>query len=199
MPDIYLFPEIEIQTIEGTIRKGIADEVTRLFYDAVKDYRYKLQYRREYEVNGKIIPYIHTVLEIQPPKANRIVVHEVIYSDVPYKPGNPPKPGKHIVAFIFQAWQVRADRLLIKIQYAPFYADIVQNVVSNSGFEASKKIRPTERRDLDEDEVNRRKEVVRKAEEIRKENPKLLWTKIAEDMDIPERTLRDWRHNPRYR
>ncbi len=50
---------------------------------------------------------------------------------------------------------------------------------------------------LTPDEIKARKEVVKKANLIFNEaNPKKTWKEIANDLGIPERTLRGWRHNP---
>jgi hypothetical protein len=52
---------------------------------------------------------------------------------------------------------------------------------------------------LTKDEIKRRKKIVKDAERIfRESNPKKTWKQIAYELDIPERTLRDWRHNPQY-
>jgi len=52
---------------------------------------------------------------------------------------------------------------------------------------------------LTPDEIKRRKKIVKEAERIFKSSdPKKTWKQIANELDIPERTLRDWRHNPQY-
>ncbi len=43
-----------------------------------------------------------------------------------------------------------------------------------------------------------RRAVVRKANELRLADPKRQWKEIAKELDLPERTLREWRHNPHY-
>jgi len=60
-------------------------------------------------------------------------------------------------------------------------------------------IRKTGRYRLSEEEIKNRKNIVKQAEKSKRENPDLLWEKIASDLLIPERTLRDWRHNPLYK
>ncbi len=52
---------------------------------------------------------------------------------------------------------------------------------------------------LTDDEINYRKDKVSEANKIKKESPDLYWKEIAKRMDIRERTLRDWRHNPIYK
>jgi len=52
---------------------------------------------------------------------------------------------------------------------------------------------------LTEEEIARRKELVATAELLRREKaPPKKWIEIAKALDISERTLRDWRHNPMY-
>lgn len=52
---------------------------------------------------------------------------------------------------------------------------------------------------LTQDEIRQRKKIVKEAKRIFKESdPKKTWKQIAYELDIPERTLRDWRHNPQY-
>jgi hypothetical protein len=52
---------------------------------------------------------------------------------------------------------------------------------------------------LTEDEVKRRKKIVKDANRfMRESNYVKTWKQIAIELDIPERTLRDWRHNPIY-
>ncbi len=52
---------------------------------------------------------------------------------------------------------------------------------------------------LTHDEIKRRKKIVKDAERIfRESNPRKTWKQIAYELEIPERTLRDWRHNPQY-
>lgn len=43
-------------------------------------------------------------------------------------------------------------------------------------------------------EVKSRKEIVKKANKMKKENPLMYWKQIAIELDIPERTLRYYRH-----
>ena len=43
-----------------------------------------------------------------------------------------------------------------------------------------------------------RKEIVRQANKLRIEDPQKTWKAISREIGIPERTLRDWRHNPKY-
>lgn len=52
---------------------------------------------------------------------------------------------------------------------------------------------------LTEDEIKQRKNIVNKAEEMRSNTPGIKWKAIALELDVPERTLRDWRHNPTYK
>lgn len=47
------------------------------------------------------------------------------------------------------------------------------------------------------DDITYRKEIVKKAEEIHRDTGK-SWKLIARQLGIPERTLRDYRHNPLY-
>ena len=52
---------------------------------------------------------------------------------------------------------------------------------------------------LTQNEIRGRKKIVKEAEKVFKESvPKKTWKQIADEFDIPERTLRDWRHNPIY-
>lgn len=48
---------------------------------------------------------------------------------------------------------------------------------------------------LTEDDNIYRHEIVEKANKIRSDNPLKTWREIAREIDKPERTLRDWRHN----
>jgi hypothetical protein len=49
---------------------------------------------------------------------------------------------------------------------------------------------------LTKDEIKTRKKVVKEAERLRRESDnKKTWKQIANELDIPERTLRAWRHN----
>jgi hypothetical protein len=57
------------------------------------------------------------------------------------------------------------------------------------------------RGDLTTPEINYRREKVRRANQIKEQDPPKTWKEIAKDkeIDLPERTLRDWRHNPLYK
>lgn len=53
---------------------------------------------------------------------------------------------------------------------------------------------------LTKSEIKTRRKIVSEAERIYKESsPKKTWKQVAYELDIPERTLRDWRHNPIYK
>ena len=47
-------------------------------------------------------------------------------------------------------------------------------------------------------EAEQRKKMVAEAIRLRNESPRMAWKEIAKTLDIPERTLREWRHNPHY-
>jgi hypothetical protein len=51
---------------------------------------------------------------------------------------------------------------------------------------------------LTKDEIDNRRKIRKKAEKIKRKNPEKYWKEIANELEIPERTLRDWRHNPIY-
>lgn len=52
---------------------------------------------------------------------------------------------------------------------------------------------------LTPEEIKRRKRIVKEAIRLfNQADPKKTWKQIAYELDIPERTLRDWRHNPQY-
>lgn len=48
---------------------------------------------------------------------------------------------------------------------------------------------------LTDEEIARRQEIVKQAEQLKASDPRKKWKEIAYELDIPERTLRDWRHN----
>jgi hypothetical protein len=48
---------------------------------------------------------------------------------------------------------------------------------------------------LSKDEISFRRQKVKEAEGMRKKDPQRPWKDIARELGIPERTLRDWRHN----
>lgn len=51
----------------------------------------------------------------------------------------------------------------------------------------------------DQTDISYRRKIVRKANEIyRTRKPRPKWVAIADELEVPERTLRDWRHNPVY-
>jgi hypothetical protein len=51
---------------------------------------------------------------------------------------------------------------------------------------------------LTEEDIKSRKQTVKRATKLRREsNNRKLWKQIAEELDIPERTLRYWRHDYR--
>jgi len=201
-----LLPHIEFETIDRTIPNGKADEIIRFFYDAVKKHDGH-QYFRDYLIKGEVVKHVHSIWKIEPPKDNRLKALEVIYSANEYKPGDPPRLPKHITGLDVKAWQIQTDLARVKIQYVPFYADIVQAIFPNASREVTPAAdaTPTEKQKhkahyrLTKDDIRYRKNIVKKAEALRKENPKLLWQKIADEVGVPERTLRDWRHNPIYK
>ncbi len=51
---------------------------------------------------------------------------------------------------------------------------------------------------LTDEDTTYRRGIVQSANQMRKETPGRGWVSIARDLGIPERTLRDWRHNPTY-
>jgi hypothetical protein len=57
-----------------------------------------------------------------------------------------------------------------------------------------------DKRKLSKDDIALRRKIVAKAEKMRKRYPAMTWKAIADhkEIDTPERTLRDWRHNPTY-
>lgn len=74
-----------------------------------------------------------------------------------------------------------------------------QNSVSSfDEKEKSEKTKQKGRYRLTPEEIKNRKEIVKKAKKIKKDNPSKLWKQIATELEIPERTLRDYRHNPIY-
>jgi hypothetical protein len=203
-----LFPKIEIKTLERVIPDAKAEEVTQLFYDAVKKYD-PFQWTQNYSFDGIEKTFVHTIWKIEILVNNRLKVHDVIYADPIYEPGDPPRTPMHILDLNFQAWQIQFNRVLVKIDYSPFLADTVINLLSCFKLEPPPEsfskpphfeVRQQKGRGkLGKDEIQRRKKIVREAEKIKKENPDFLWEKIADDLGIPERTLRDWRHNPTYK
>lgn len=57
-----------------------------------------------------------------------------------------------------------------------------------------KKVKPKGRSRLTREDIKKRKEIVKKANKMKKENPQLYWKQIAVALDIPEKTLRHYRH-----
>ncbi len=57
-----------------------------------------------------------------------------------------------------------------------------------------KKVKPKGRGRLTREDIKKRKEIVKKANKMKKENPQLYWKQIAVALDIPEKTLRHYRH-----
>ena len=52
---------------------------------------------------------------------------------------------------------------------------------------------------LTPEDIKQRKNIVRQANRIRRENPGCNWKWVAQQLDhMSDRTLRDWRHNPKY-
>jgi hypothetical protein len=77
--------------------------------------------------------------------------------------------------------------------------DLVTQSVAQVKSEQLEKHNQKGRYRLTEYEIKRRKKIVKDAIRIfKKSNPKKTWKQIAYELDIPERTLRDWRHNPQY-
>jgi hypothetical protein len=57
-----------------------------------------------------------------------------------------------------------------------------------------------DKRKLSKDDIAHRRRIVAKAVKMRKRHPAMTWKAIADhkEIDVSERTLRDWRHNPTY-
>ncbi len=51
---------------------------------------------------------------------------------------------------------------------------------------------------LTDPEIKHRRDVVARAEQLTADDPQKTWKQIALDLDLPERTLREWRHNTTY-
>lgn len=71
------------------------------------------------------------------------------------------------------------------------------NIATTQEIDASS-LRIKGRYRLTKEDIEHRKNIVLQARVLRAENPYKLWAEIANELDIPERTLRDWRHNPLY-
>jgi hypothetical protein len=88
--------------------------------------------------------------------------------------------------------QALAEKYQIKLNASPFRK--IEDSTHAEGV-GVKNIKQRGRYRLTQDEINRRKEIVKKAEKLFKTTtPKITWKQIAVDLDVPERTLRDWRH-----
>ena len=48
---------------------------------------------------------------------------------------------------------------------------------------------------LTKEEIKKRKKIVKEATRIKNESPFKTWQQVANEIDVPVRTLRDWRHN----
>jgi hypothetical protein len=64
--------------------------------------------------------------------------------------------------------------------------------------EPEKGLRQKGRYRLTPEEIKVRTKQVREAKKLKKSDPSLGWKEIARTLGVPERTLRDWRHNPLY-
>lgn len=102
---------------------------------------------------------------------------------------NPPMPDNNAAMAYIIAMQAREE---IKKKEADFQTVKVRA-------EKPEKPKQKGRYRLTKDDIKRRKKIVKDAKRIFKEsNPKKTWKQIAYELGIPERTLRDWRHNPEY-
>ena len=116
---------------------------------------------------------------------------------------------------VFQVWEYL--RRMSKSEY-PLHQAIADNIVYRDIYKIAKsfqeksldtpifeavakpeKPKQKGRYRLTQDQIKQRKKIVKDANRIfRASNPKKTWKEIAYELDIPERTLRDWRHNPLY-
>jgi hypothetical protein len=116
------------QTTERILLNAVAGEVTRLFQDKVKQYKHKVFYASRI-ADGKRITFTHFYKDIQWSKENHTVeVTHVIYAPrVNRRFSGPPTFGK---ALEIHAWQIQTNRVWISAKYSPFFASIVEDVLS---------------------------------------------------------------------
>jgi hypothetical protein len=74
------------------------------------------------------------------------------------------------------------------------YIDAILGLAQAQGLAKPEKPKQKGRKKLSRDEAKKRMEIVEKAKKMKKENPLMYWKEIATGLDIPEKTLRDWRH-----
>jgi hypothetical protein len=97
-------------------------------------------------------------------------------------------------------WDVRPEAL------EPTESEYSKSAVADPNENAAQ-LQPTEpeapkqkgRYRLTDNEIKERKKVIQIAMRLKRESTGKTWKEVAVEMGIPERTLRDWRHNPLYR
>ncbi len=111
-------------------------------------------------------------------------------------------PGGDPVNIKLRELQSNRTRVVIYAMpdFKPFGERLLQWVRTNwlmTGTDDGQWHKPDNRRLSDED-VNYRRGIVAAANQWRQANPRMTWRQIAQNIGEPERTLRDWRHNPLY-
>ena len=71
--------------------------------------------------------------------------------------------------------------------------------LDNTAHSDQKSLKQKGRYRLTDDQIKLRRKIVRDAIKRKQESPLKTWKEVARELDIPERTLRDWRHNPIYK
>lgn len=110
-------------------------------------------------------------------------------------------------AFVDALVQSVGNQLKDWLQIHPEDTNKVNRLVGRAPGEKPKPEQPTEvirqtqnlKENLNRElERESRRKLVARANEMRLADPKRPWADIAKELDLPERTLRDWRHNPHY-
>ena len=112
---------------------------------------------------------------------------------------------------LFESFALSSERFKIRAEVRPivenlndYFIELLQSIEKDydvSILERNKEPtldKPHSRSRLTENDIEHRRQIVAKANKLRTQNPSLKWKIIAKELDVPERTLRDWRHNPRY-
>jgi len=116
------------KTIERTLLKAIASEVSRLFYDRMKEFDKKVFYASQI-VDRKKFTFTHFYKDVYWSKDNHVVeVTDMIYAPrVNPRESGPPRFGK---ALEIKAWQIQTDRVWLTAKYSPRFANIIEGMLS---------------------------------------------------------------------
>ena len=110
------------------------------------------------------------------------------------------------IIMIIEGCKKQFNTVLLNVSFMHRYRENVESILKDlkNAFpdvvqvDAAKPEKPKHkgRYRLTREDIKKRKEIVKDANERKKNNPRKTWKEIASEMDIPERTLRDYRHNP---